>query len=121
MRLLLVGFGIATGAFYLLFVRPTELANKFAGVVAAQDVKLATTMLNSDDETSIKSNFSDAVCHPEVQPRTWSDVWHCRRRITVLASVPSSSGVGMVFQQQSTFEAGPFRVRFVEKAGTYYF
>lgn len=125
-RWLLIGFAVLTVVFYLLFVRPTVIANQFARAIKAGDFTLAASMLNSGDESSFAmpySGFSDVTTVAEIFTREWTDIWHFRRSISVRLSVSTrdpgmrSAGGLPMYQQTAVYEAGPFRVRQIKKQG----
>jgi hypothetical protein len=83
-RWLLIAFGILTVVFYLLFVRPTVLAEKL--ITSTKDgvhAPLPPSLTRNDDMLqNRKWKFKDA----RLQPREWADVWRFRRRFTLILS-----------------------------------
>src|SRR5262245_11955580 len=119
LRWVLVGFTVFAVAFYLWFVRPTIVANRFVRAVNEGATKRAISMVENGDVTWIASGYADATIDAELSPREWGDIWHFRRRIVVRAYV-SMKGRNQrtgeeffkpIHQQKSNFEAGPFSIR----------
>jgi hypothetical protein len=92
MRWLLVAFAIATIAFYVLFIRPTIVAERFVRVIGEGDLKQAASMLIGDQQSAGMPHihdFGSASSAGQLSRRTWSDIWHLRRTISVRTSVNS--------------------------------
>src|SRR5690349_11127272 len=129
LRRLLIGFTVLSIAFYVVFVRPTTLADRFSKAIQEGDIKGAASLAGSIDESTIESNYSDPVTTAEVLPRNWSDIWRCRRRVTVWANVATKyrnrrtgqEDYKEIFQQTSQFEAGPLRIRLIDVKGMEFF
>jgi hypothetical protein len=121
-RWLLIAFTVATVVFYMLWVRPTQIAHRFVRAIEAGNYQLAASLLKNGDVYSITSNYSEAVCQPQISQRTWADTWHMRRSITVWANVAmkyhnkrtGATDFKPSHQQTSLFESGPFRVRLID-------
>jgi hypothetical protein len=98
--MLFVGIAIVAAILYAFVARPTMIAQRFVAAVAKQDYDRAGAMLRSRSDWvrvvrpggSVKA---DRI-YAEVQPREWSDVWNCRRRILVRVSRHSEKSGGYV-------------------------
>ena len=82
LRLILVGITLAALALYWLFVRPTQLANRFVAAIKARDYETARSLLHEDfwafpPQTPLRVDF----IYAEVRPREWNDIWHLQRRL----------------------------------------
>jgi hypothetical protein len=103
MLVLFVVFGVL---FYLLFIRPTVLANRLLNVFRNRDYQYEYTRSRSiaDDQESITQDFLKvhggegfnppiptqtdwSLKEATLEPRTWDDVWRFRRRLKVEASI----------------------------------
>jgi hypothetical protein len=74
MRLILIVVAISGVTFYVLFVRPTVVANKFVSAIERNDYSWV--------ENSVWDlNFTHVDA--KVLPREWSDIWRFQRRIAL--------------------------------------
>ena len=84
MRWLLIAFSVLAIVFYLLFVRPTVLAEKLiTSTKNGVHARLPASLTRNDDMLQKRKwKFKDA----RLQLREWSDVWRCRRRFSLILS-----------------------------------
>src|SRR4051794_20276505 len=121
MRWLLIAVAVLTVLLDVLFVRPTVVANQFAGAIEEHDFERAASLLEGGDKTSFATNYSarqntNIACEPSVSPRAWSDIWHFRRIISVDSHVSAKyrnkrtgkDDFKSIYHQKSAFESGPF-------------
>lgn len=85
-RLLLVVVALLAVALYILFVRPTTVAERFVDAVNERDFDTARSLLIDqdfwlfrDDPTSVPKSVQRV--YAEIVPREWSDIWSLQRRI----------------------------------------
>jgi hypothetical protein len=89
-RLLLVVITASATLCYVLFVRPTVLAQRFVDAVNERDYQTARSLLRSDFYSfrdffafyipGKRSDRSAALIYAEVLPREWGDLWSFQRR-----------------------------------------
>lgn len=90
LKWLLIGLTLCSIAFYLFFIRPTMLATQFVRTLQSGDHE----RLAVDHDFISKYvglayvSMQDWDCKEiALEPRTWDDIWHFRRRIKVDALV----------------------------------
>lgn len=126
----MIAFTVLGVAFYVLFVRPTVLANQFVRDIQAGDFAQADALLGE----AVKNRFGKSTGFEEhttvasVYPRDWSDIWRFRRTIEVSSFFPNDRiGIGTSEQVMATdlppaklqmrgsaaYEAGPFGIRLI--------
>src|SRR5262245_2228265 len=79
--------------FYFLFVRPTVLANHVLSLVEKGDLEALSKLgveipkthkyFSTNGEHYIEVHNTYNSIEGRIQPRQWSDVWHCRRRVEI--------------------------------------
>ena len=84
LKWLLIVFTILGVAFYVAFVRPTVIANRFIESLKDTEYTTLPSDLAGQDEMlrTRKWKFKDA----RLEPREWADVWRCRQRFSILLS-----------------------------------
>jgi hypothetical protein len=86
LRWLLVSFTVLAVIFYLLFVRPTQVAQSFVDRVNAGNYWELFSELQRQPRTSA-NNESGGLwgksLFASVSPRSWSDIFQCRRRFSL--------------------------------------
>jgi hypothetical protein len=85
LRWLLIGFTFLTVIFYLLFIRPTVVAQR-----------LVSAVKNGERSPGILGTWGHHPWQVEkaaLQPRTWPDIWQFRRRVRVDTSFTDASGM----------------------------
>jgi hypothetical protein len=112
LRTLLAIITVVAAALYVIVARPTLLAQWFVFAVSQQEYERASAMMRSRSAwvrvvRPHDSEKADRV-YAELQPREWSDVWSCRRRIRVTVSRHSNNNGGYVdWTEDSEFVALP--------------
>jgi hypothetical protein len=85
LRLLLALVAVVGVAIYLLYVRPTQLAERFVAAVEQSDVAAAMALLSEQDRWIFTQAGDLAAAidrvYAEVLPREWPDIWACQRRV----------------------------------------
>jgi hypothetical protein len=83
-RLMFVITAVLAVTLYILFVRPTLIANRFVARIMSRDYPTVNSLLVShempglDDETGTVEKI-----YAEVLPREWEDICKCQRKIVV--------------------------------------
>jgi hypothetical protein len=92
-RLLLVIFAVLAAACYLVFARPTVIAERFVAAVKARDFRVAELLLKPQRfrsganliayymSPSAEPTTKAVLIYAEVLPREWSDIWSFQRRV----------------------------------------
>lgn len=115
LRWMLILFALFGVLFYLLFVRPTVLANEFVAAINGHDYERANSLFDFVPTIRGFSSFRGETCWymGEVRPREWSDLWHCRRIIRVEYGWNLLDTGQRAFDVYSpvVFEATPFGVQ----------
>lgn len=81
-RLLFVATAVLAVALYVLYVRPTSIAQRFVAAIMSHDFSAAKSLVvgeglsDLDDETAHVDRF-----YAEVLPREWDDIRKCQRRV----------------------------------------
>lgn len=101
LRWILVLFAFVGVILYLFFVRPTVIAQQLIASVKSPDFKPGS-LLPSDDGG--KWTLQDAY----LQPREWTDVWKCQRRVQVHATLPGAGG-GSTTHMLAEYSVGPLQ------------
>lgn len=88
LRWLLILFAFFAFALYFCFVRPTALANKFVYLVEHDDLKGADSLLIEPHQPLALVLYAGTepdqrVLQAVLNPRSWEDIWKCRRRIDI--------------------------------------
>ena len=109
LRWLLVTFTVLSLVFYVLFIRPTVIANRFASAIQLGEVSGMQSFFPSNQIVE----FNDLIYQKaEVQDQTWDDVRNFRRRVVVIhldeEGGPDANPIKV------DFEAGLFRVRYIQ-------
>lgn len=142
MRWVMIAFTVLGVAFYVLFVRPTVLAEQFVRNIQRGDFAEAEAMLSDPARNRFgkSTRLAKRSTIASMYPRDWSDVWHFRRTIEVSSfalngEVPSGTNdnsLGRFLQGASdnnpatglphptaamrgsaAYEAGPFGIRLI--------
>lgn len=121
LRRLLLAFTTLSVAFYIAFIRPTVLANRFVAALESGDYRELALLTHhgSTMETRLASitpqlpystdNFKVAA---SISPRTWQDVWRFRRRVDVeFTSREEATPVRFVWSARATVETSPIHLR----------
>ena len=92
-RVLLVAVALLAASCYLLFVRPSLLAERFVAAVNARDYRVAESLLKPQrfrsganlvayyTSPSAEPTTKAVLIYAEVLPREWNDIWSFRRRV----------------------------------------
>jgi hypothetical protein len=83
LKWLLVLFSVLAAAFYGLIVRPTALATSLIAD-AREGTYTAVTSLVPNDDLFQKGNGTWKFGDARLEPREWTDLWHCQRRFAIL-------------------------------------
>jgi len=109
--MLFVGIAIFAAGLYVFVVRPTTIAQAFVAAVAQHDYDRAGAMLRSHsdwDRVARNGSVKPDRIYAELEPREWSDVWNCQRRIRVTVSRHSAKNGGYAdWTEDSEFVASP--------------
>lgn len=115
LKWLLTAFTILGVAFYVAFVRPTVIANRFLTFIQEPDVQGAQSLCVAGSEPFLLPGWKDVneVTESELSPRTWNDIWKMQRRveIRVIHTSRVRSMMGSYMGRQITAIAGVFGVR----------
>jgi hypothetical protein len=114
LRWLLIAFTVLSLGFYLLFVRPTVLANEFIAAINGHDYERANSLFEYVRTIRGFTSFGGERSWyiGEVRPREWSDVWQCRRIIRVEYGFNLDTGQrAFNFYSPVMFEATPFGIQ----------
>jgi hypothetical protein len=89
-RLALVSIAILAASSYVLFVRPSNLAQEFVNAVNQRDYSQAESLLKTENSsprslftfypTPVEFSKSTTMIYAEVLPREWRDIWSFQRR-----------------------------------------
>jgi hypothetical protein len=104
MRVLFAVCAVLAFACYLLFARPTVLAERFVAAVEARDDRLAESMLIQQgfrSGTNLVAYYTSPSPNPkikmvriyaEVLPRAWNDIWSFQRRLIFRVAFHDDTG-----------------------------
>ena len=93
LRLTLVFFAFFGIVFYLFFVRPTIIANRFVNLIQSNEYREAESLCVSDSRRfSDYVNSESVVVTVKLHARTRNDIWKMRRRMWVRVIPISSEG-----------------------------
>ena len=94
LKWILVFFAFFGFACYLLFVRPTVLAERFVNLIQSNEYREAESLCVSDSRRFSEYVKSESVVVTvQLHARTWNDIWKMRRRMWVRV-IPMSNGDG---------------------------
>jgi hypothetical protein len=83
-RLLFVITAVLAVALYVLYVRPTLIANRFVAAVMRCDFSTANSLLIGDELPGLDDETGTVEqIYAEVLPREWEDIFKCQRKIVV--------------------------------------
>jgi hypothetical protein len=107
MRLLMIFAVVVAVLAYILFVRPTAVAEHFAISVAQRNYSTAASFLGDQGfwafyKQSISPGTTIDSVDVEVLPRQWSDVWLFRRRLLLHVCVRDDSDEQHVVWTETT-------------------
>jgi hypothetical protein len=103
-RVLLVVCAVLAIACYLLFARPTAIAEQFVAAVNARDFHVAESLLKPQPFRSGKSLIEyytspspnpatkAVLIYAEVLPREWNDIWSFQRRVIFRVAFHDDTG-----------------------------
>ena len=107
LKWLLIAFTILGVAFYVAFVRPTVIANRFIALVDRDENQKAQALFS--DSTTLVFKTTPVIVRAELLPRTWEDVYKMQRRldVDVIPTQPQvinskSYHIGMHYQATSS-------------------
>jgi hypothetical protein len=81
LKWMLIAFLIFGVTFYFLFVRPTVLAIRVLSLVKTNDLSALSRLGIEIPKT--QDTYEYRSTEGRIQPRQWSDTWHCRRRVEI--------------------------------------
>jgi hypothetical protein len=82
--LLFVVTAVLAVALYVLYVRPTLIANRFVAAVTRHDYGTAKSLLVGDELAGLDDETGTVEkIYAEVLPREWEDICKCQRKIVV--------------------------------------
>jgi hypothetical protein len=102
-RWLLLAFAVLAAVCYLLFERPTVIAERFVAAVHQRDYATAQALLQRPHLWSGGESFAlyvprsreksarTVLMYAEVLPREWSDIWRFQRRVIFRAALQDDS------------------------------
>jgi hypothetical protein len=83
-RLLFVITAVLAVALYVLYVRPTLIANRFVAAVTRHDYSTAKSLLVCDDLPGLDDETGTVEqIYAEVLPREWEDIYKCQRKVVI--------------------------------------
>jgi hypothetical protein len=81
-RLLLVVTAAVAGALYVLYVRPTLVANRFVAAVMRHDNHTAKSLVIGRELRGLNDGIGNVdQVYAEVLPREWEDIRKCQRKV----------------------------------------
>ena len=86
LKWLLIAFTILGVAFYVAFVRPTVIAQRFINLVEHDELQRAESLFIEPDkpfDLGRKEKSVPVIVEAELLPRTWHDVLKMQRRLEV--------------------------------------
>ena len=84
---MLLAFTLLAVVFYVCFVRPTVLAKRFVAAVESRQFEYADSLMGQGRNFFVANADSDSqLVAVHIFPRSWSDVWRFRRRVSVSVS-----------------------------------
>src|SRR4051812_25986704 len=87
LRVLFIATSLVATTTYLLLVRPTAVAKRFVAAINKGDFAEARVLLNDQAALEFQNAADRSIdidrVFAEVAPRDWSDIWRCRRRVTL--------------------------------------
>jgi hypothetical protein len=128
-RVLLLVIALAAAACYWWVARPTIVARRFERAVNGSDFRTAQLLWIPDEE--LPMNFAEYL-NPhfpvksweiEVEPRSWTDLWNCVRRIKLTLRESTRDESHAVGGKLAPVLAGPSGVDFdpaVKGGGFFY-
>lgn len=89
LKLLFIAFAVLSVSFYVLFIRPTVIANRFVSALNRGDVKVFESLADGVQEKLIdllhqqdkNIKFEDVKFSAEIKPQSWRDIYKCRRTV----------------------------------------
>jgi hypothetical protein len=134
LRWLLILFAVCGFAFYLCFVRPTVIANKFVHLVESGDFQGAESLSVEHNRRLLTEYFASEpeLVEARLLDRTWRDLLKMQRRIDIrVIHTPSSvlsmmgfhlgiqihTTAGVFGVQDTKAYAASFANKYVEEAG----
>jgi hypothetical protein len=128
-RLLLVAFAVLAAACYVLFARPTVLAERFVAAVMGRDFRAAQSLLRNRDDRSLddilgggtrrgnQATSKVVLVYAEVLPREWTDLWAFQRRVILrVALQDDSNGRHTDWTEDARLITRPWGLDFVQAA-----
>jgi hypothetical protein len=86
MKWLLISFTILSMIFYVLFIRPTVIANRFASAANSGNYEYALSLI-PEGPRKIIAEYLDGIAKPTfkvaIYAREWSDIWRLQRRLLI--------------------------------------
>jgi hypothetical protein len=110
MRWMLIAFTVLSFGFYLFFIRPTVLANRFVAAVESGKHELDPSIQLAATSFGKKPVFRYTSAY--LLHREWSDVWECQHRVMATAITKGPMRIDV------EIAAGPFRLSPTGRHGT---
>ena len=86
LRWLLISFTVLSVSFYVLFVRPTVIAERFASAAKSEDYQYALSFIAEEPRKTI-AEYLETVAEPTIKvtiyPSVWNDIWQLQRRMLI--------------------------------------
>jgi hypothetical protein len=128
-RVLLVVFAVLATVCYVLFARPTVIAERFVTAVMGRDYRAAQSLIQYRDVRSLevvfgvnnslgrRSTTRIVLIYAEVLPREWTDLWSFQRRVIFrVALEDDSEGRHTEWTEDTRLVAGPRGLEVVTEA-----
>jgi hypothetical protein len=96
LRWLLIGFTVFAIALYVLFVHPSVAASRFVAAVNRGEFNRleALGMLKDLKSYDEEFSFETVIVRAESKPRSWRDLYKCRRKVSVKIAFPKGKRKG---------------------------
>ena len=112
-RSLMIVVTLVAIALYLMFGRPTVIAQRFVEAANNQDLEYARSHLSAIDGHCpylAQKRFVSVHMEAKLLPREWSDLWRFRRRLNLIMTVQRTheSGIGAI---HARVDAGILRLK----------
>jgi len=117
LRWLLIAFTVLSVFFYVLFIRPTVIANRLVTSVGMYDLRELSKTADPAWKESVKDQVMSGSQYAELEPANWSDIYNFQRRVVLKLSFARM--VGKLVVPTATRElnviTGPTGVRLIEE------
>ena len=117
LKWLLIDFTALSVIFYVLFIRPTVIANRLITSVGNYDLRELSKATDPAWKQSTKGQVMSGSQFAELEPANWSDIWNCQRRVVLKLSFARMSGnlVVLTAKRELNVTTGPAGIRLLEE------